>query len=94
MIFVGNIPIDSEAWKLHKFFKEHGKIEKIWFWSFLTGHQASNHKLAFHNKEIGVIKQTKNAYVLFETKEAAENALVLNGELFEGHHLRVDREEK
>ena len=36
-------------------------------------------------------RATKNAYVVFKTTEFTENAIDLNGHLFEDHHLRVDR---
>jgi nucleolar protein 12 len=38
----------------------------------------------------GVQKDNKNAYILFESKEAQQKALELNQSLFMDKHLRVD----
>ena len=45
MVFVGNIPLDVEPKWVHALFKDAGKLEKIWFRSFLLDKQFESSKI-------------------------------------------------
>lgn len=73
---MGNVPISTQPEQLKALFKECGKIEKIWFRSQAvdpTDKKPAKAKIIsrdFSEKT----KNSKNAYLLFSSKEEAEKA--------------------
>jgi RNA recognition motif-containing protein len=100
-IFFGNVPIETKANALKTMLREllgDGCIESVRFRSIAVAgtkvNEANNFKLY---RKASAIKEkykedraTKNAYVVFKTVEFAEQAVELNGHLFQDNHLRVD----
>ena len=65
-LFVGNVALNATVKDLKKLFKQHGKVEKVWFRSFATTLDSKKPERAkIISKEYGVQKDSKNAYVLF-----------------------------
>jgi nucleolar protein 12 len=98
-IFVGNVPLETKAEKLQKFFSSFGKVESVRFRSVaVTGvplekynqkalKKVSAIKGAFNTEA----KSSKNAYVVFVEAESVSKAVKeANGVIFNGVHLRVD----
>lgn len=92
--FVGNTPLTAGPSEIKKLFKPYGDIEKVWFRSIACDHESKiTHKGKIIKQQYGDQKDSKNAYVLFKTKDSAERAAKsMNQTLFEGKHLRVDVE--
>ena len=101
-VFFGNVPIATKANALKRMLREllgDGCVESLRFRSVAVAgtkvKDANNYKLYRKASAIkGKYKEgrmTKNAYVVFKTVEFAEQAIELNGHLFEDNHLRVDR---
>ena len=101
-LFFGNIPIETKANALKSMLREmlgDGCVESIRFRSVAVAgtkvKEGNNFKLYRKASAIkGKYKEgraTKNAYVVFKTDEFTEQALELNGHLFEDNHIRVDR---
>ena len=90
--FVGNLPLTATPKLLKSLFREHGKVEKVWFRSLPTTTDSKLPvKAQIIKKEFVEQKDNKNAYVLFETKEAADQAAkALNQREVDGKHIRVD----
>ncbi|XP_076345776.1 uncharacterized protein LOC143244633 isoform X2 [Tachypleus tridentatus] len=90
-VFVGNLPNTTDSKAIKTLFKHFGKIQSVRIRSAIP----VKPKLP---KRVAVIKQTFhpernniNAYIVFSSIQSAEEAVSLNGTLFKGHHLRVDR---
>jgi nucleolar protein 12 len=92
-LFVGNVPLDTGAEELKKLFKEHGKVEKIWFRSHaLDPNEKQPAKARIILRQFsGQTKSSKNAYILYSEKEETEKAAkeMANMKLGE-RHLSVD----
>jgi RNA recognition motif-containing protein len=91
--FVGNLPLDTNAKVLRQLFSKSGKVEKVWFRSVATVMDSKLPvKAKIIMKEYSEQKNSKNAYILFETVEQAKTAsLALNQhQLPGGNHIRVD----
>ena len=101
-VFVGNVPIVCDEKALKRFLREalgEGCIESLRYRSVAVAgtkvSEANNYKLyrkasaiqGKYNPE----RDSKNAYVVFKTEDLAEDALDLNGCLFQERHLRFDR---
>ena len=93
-VFVGNIQLEVNPKALWKYFKSCGKIEKIWFRSIPINELSAPRKAAVSSKNYGTQKTSKNAYVLFVEPASLDEALKLNGTLWKGRTLRVDRDGK
>ncbi|KAI7902532.1 uncharacterized protein BX663DRAFT_511380 [Cokeromyces recurvatus] len=92
-VFVGNLTtecIEKEGYKqLKARFAECGKIESIRFRSIAFA-QPMNRKAAFLARKLHPDREALNAYIVFKTKESADEACKLNGIVFMDKHLRVD----
>ncbi|KAI9481180.1 MAG: putative nucleolar protein [Benjaminiella poitrasii] len=92
-VFVGNLTIEcieKEGYKqLKARFADCGKIESIRFRSIAFA-QPMNRKAAFLSRKLHPDREALNAYIVFKTKEAANEACKLNGTVFMDKHLRVD----
>eukprot|EP01120_Amphizonella_sp_Union-15-10_P013335 TRINITY_DN6172_c0_g2_i1.p1 TRINITY_DN6172_c0_g2~~TRINITY_DN6172_c0_g2_i1.p1 ORF type:complete len:431 (-),score=80.14 TRINITY_DN6172_c0_g2_i1:19-1311(-) len=93
-IFVGNLPLETKEKKLRSIFTPYGKIETIRFRSepFSNPH---NVKIRSHvEKDFIPNRTSKNAYIQFETVEAAKAALAQDNAKFgppdNRKHIRVD----
>ncbi|KAJ3068419.1 Nucleolar protein 12 [Rhizoclosmatium hyalinum] len=93
-VFVGNLPVATTqkavSKKLLALFKQHGPVESIRFRSIAFLNNVPR-KVSYLAKEFHPDRDTLNAYIVYKTKEAAAKALDLNGHVFEGKHLRVDK---
>jgi nucleolar protein 12 len=91
-VFVGNIPLDASQKKVKKFFMQCGKVEKVWFRSVPVAEDSKKpQKAKIIAGEYGMTKDSKNAYVLFTSKDDALKAKhELNQKLFIEKHIRVD----
>ncbi|RPB24746.1 RNA-binding domain-containing protein [Terfezia boudieri ATCC MYA-4762] len=93
-VFLGNVPsiaISSKSsYKILKsVFSAPGKIFKLRFRSIAFSEQIPR-KAAFATHKLHEKQQTVNAYVVYQTKEAAREALKLNGSVVLDRHIRVD----
>jgi nucleolar protein 12 len=70
-------------------FSAPGKIFKLRFRSIAFSEQIPR-KAAFATHKLHEKQQTVNAYVVYQTKEAAREALKLNGSVVLDRHIRVD----
>ena len=89
---MGNLPLEATQKQVKKVFKECGQIEKIWFRSICTQEESKKSERAkILKKMYGSAKDSKNGYVLFQSKQAALDAKEkFNASKFEDKHLRVD----
>ena len=72
---MGNLPLETSAKQLKSLFKEHGEIEKVWFRSIACDvNSPLPHKAKIILSQFGEQKDSKNAYLLFSTKEEAKHA--------------------
>ncbi|KAF8467759.1 hypothetical protein BDZ91DRAFT_723028 [Kalaharituber pfeilii] len=93
-VFLGNVPsiaISSKAsYKtLKRAFSGPGKIAKLRFRSVAFSEQIPR-KAALAAHKLHEKQQTVNAYIVYKTKEAAREALKLNGTVVLDRHIRVD----
>ncbi|XP_005184003.1 RNA-binding protein 34 [Musca domestica] len=82
-VFVGNLPVTTKRVQLIKLFKKYGPVNSIRMRT-AAGQILYKHKM---RKASGAL----NAYVVLQSKTAAEKALELNGTEFKGMHLRVTK---
>ncbi|TPX71798.1 hypothetical protein SpCBS45565_g00935 [Spizellomyces sp. 'palustris'] len=96
-IFVGNLPLSvtekAGVKELKKVFVHYGNLKSIRFRS-IARLENMPRKVAFITKNFHPGRDTLNAYIVYGEKESAEKALVENGKLFMGKHIRVDRSVK
>ncbi|KAG5178517.1 hypothetical protein JKP88DRAFT_261309 [Tribonema minus] len=86
-VFVGNVPVKLKRDKIASFFKEYGKVETV----LEAGNQALMRKACIATGKINEkVKDSVNAYIVFQDAESARAALAANGRELNGHHLRVD----
>jgi RNA recognition motif-containing protein len=71
--FVGNLPLDMTAKVLRNLFNKFGKVDKIWFRSVATIMDSKLPvKAKIIMKEYSEQKNSKNAYILFDSVEQAK----------------------
>ncbi|KND02361.1 uncharacterized protein SPPG_02831 [Spizellomyces punctatus DAOM BR117] len=96
-IFVGNLPLSvtekAGVKELKKLFSQYGNLKSIRFRS-IARLENMPRKAAFITKNFHPGRDTLNAYIVYGEKESVEKALVENGKLFMGKHIRVDRSVK
>lgn len=93
-IFVGNLSIDVISSKRSQkdvtdHFKQFGKIKSIRFRSIAQGNNKPK-KVTYIKKTFDESQEAINAYIVYENKQDALNAVKLNGTVFGKTHLRVD----
>ncbi|KAI9310440.1 hypothetical protein BX666DRAFT_2032824 [Dichotomocladium elegans] len=92
-IFVGNVPIQCaekpHTKALKRKFAEFGEIESMRFRSMAFS-ETIPRKAAFITKKFHSNRSVTNAYIVYKSKEAADKALVMDGQVFMDKHLRVD----
>ncbi|KAJ3346972.1 Nucleolar protein 12 [Entophlyctis luteolus] len=94
-VFVGNLPVETArskaaTKKLLSLFKKFGTIESVRFRSVAFANTMPR-KVSFLAKEFHANRDSLNAYVVFKNEASVAKALELNGKIFEGKHLRVDK---
>ncbi|KAJ3103254.1 Nucleolar protein 12 [Physocladia obscura] len=94
-VFIGNLPINTASSKpaskkLLTLFKKHGTVESIRFRSIAFANTMPR-KVSFIAKEFHSDRDSLNAYIVFKDEESVDKALDLNGKIFQGKHLRVDK---
>uniref|UniRef100_A0A1B6KSC6 RRM domain-containing protein n=1 Tax=Graphocephala atropunctata TaxID=36148 RepID=A0A1B6KSC6_9HEMI len=88
-IFVGNLPNKTTHRNVKKLFGKFGPILHARLRCAVRKELKTPKKLAIIKKQFHEDNTHINAYVKFKTMESCKSALIMNGELFEGHHLRV-----
>jgi len=91
-IFVGNLPTSVTRRDIVKVFKEAGEIDTVRLRSIVPSKVKLSKKVASIKKEIAAdSKDNINAYVKYKNSEGALAALKMNGTMFGGHRLQVDK---
>lgn len=88
---MGNVSIETEKKSLIKYFKQFGKIEKLWFRSLPTDPniKITRRAKAITGKNIEGCTN-KNCYILYAEKSAIKKAIDgANNKVFENKHLHV-----
>lgn len=93
-VFVGNVSnsvvTSKSSYKLFKkLFSKYGKVESIRFRS-ISFDEPVPRKVAFKRKSLHSSRDTINAYVVFQDKQASTKSTQLNATIFDHNHLRVD----
>ncbi|XP_066139376.1 uncharacterized protein [Euwallacea fornicatus] len=88
-LFVGNIPIGIPKKEIQKHFRKHGEIDSVRIRGVPVADVKTPKKVAAIKKEFHPDRTSVFAYIRFKKIEDAKNAEIENGELFHGHHLRV-----
>ncbi|KAK7204687.1 hypothetical protein BZA70DRAFT_279770 [Myxozyma melibiosi] len=93
-IFIGNlannvISSKTEYGKLKKHFAQYGKIESIRFRSVAFSEMLPR-KVAFIKHKLHEKRHAVNAYIVFETEDAARKSLAANSTVLLDRHIRVD----
>ncbi|CDS08395.1 hypothetical protein LRAMOSA09758 [Lichtheimia ramosa] len=93
-IFIGNVPVacceeKSKSKALKRTFATYGAIESMRFRSTAFS-ETLPRKAAFIAKKFHDQRSVTNAYIVYKSKESADKALAMNGQLFMDKHLRVD----
>ncbi|XP_061889060.1 RNA-binding protein 34 [Entelurus aequoreus] len=91
-VFVGNLPLSCTKKTLRGLFKHDGAIESIRFRSVAPEDPSVSRKVAAIKRQAHPLKQSVNAYVVFQDKDGVAKALKRNGvELEKDIFIRVDR---
>lgn len=88
-IFVGNLPNTINHKDLTKLFRKFGKILNSRFRCAIRKELKIPKKLAVIKQEFHDDSKHINAYVKFFSFDSCKAALKMNGEIYQGHHLRV-----
>ncbi|KAI7875173.1 RNA-binding domain-containing protein [Lichtheimia hyalospora FSU 10163] len=93
-IFIGNVPVacceeKSKSKALKRTFATYGAIESMRFRSTAFS-ETLPRKAAFITKKFHDQRSVTNAYIVYKSKESADKALAMNGQVFMEKHLRVD----
>ncbi|KAI8840374.1 RNA-binding protein 34-like protein [Chytriomyces cf. hyalinus JEL632] len=93
-IFIGNLPVKAAekatTKKLMALFKPFGSIESLRFRSIAFSNNLPR-KVSYLAKEFHPDRDSMNAYLVYKDEESVDKALGMNGQVFEGKHLRVDK---
>nr|XP_061843974.1 RNA-binding protein 34-like [Nerophis lumbriciformis] len=91
-VFVGNLPLSCTKKTLRGLFKQDGAIESIRFRSMAPEDPSVSRKVAAIKRQAHPLKQSVNAYVVFQDQDGVAKALKRNGvELEKDVFIRVDR---
>uniref|UniRef100_A0A1B6EPP7 RRM domain-containing protein n=1 Tax=Cuerna arida TaxID=1464854 RepID=A0A1B6EPP7_9HEMI len=88
-IFVGNLPNKTTLKDVKKLFGIFGPILNARLRGAVRKELKTPKKLAIIKREFHEDSNHINAYVKFKSFESCKSALIMNGELYEKHHLRV-----
>lgn len=88
-VFIGNVPIGTTQTKLKKRFSVYGPIETIRFRSVPVPDEKTPKKVAAIKQEFHSKRTSLHSYIKFEKAEDSQKALVENGRVYDGHHMRV-----
>lgn len=80
-IFIGNLPRTAKQGMMKTLFKPYGRVLTIRFRTFDGVHLL--------NKKDRKEAKSLNCYIRFETKQEAEAACAMNGQMVEGNRIRV-----
>jgi len=89
-IFVGNLPTTSKKKQLKKLFADFGKVETVRFRCAGRPDLKTTKKVAVITGKFHDDRDNINAYVRFFKEEEALAACAHNGQVVEGHTIRVD----
>lgn len=93
-IFVGNLPNKLDHREVAKLFKSCGPVESARIRSVVPEKEKLSPKVALITKRLHPKVDAVNAYVVFaktDDDECIKKALAMNGQVIDGHHIRVDR---
>ena len=89
-IFVGNVPHDITGKKLRKLFDRYGGVESVRLRCPPRADPRVPKKVAVIKRDFHPERSSMHAFIRFVDAESAHKALVLNGTVFQDHHIRVD----
>ncbi|BFZ21373.1 hypothetical protein BsWGS_24412 [Bradybaena similaris] len=89
-VFVGNCPLTADKKKLKQLFREFGEIEAVRFRCAPSADPNLPKRATVITKNFHEQCDNFISYVVFKEEKAAKKALVRNGHLLDGLHLRVD----
>ncbi|XP_054635698.1 RNA-binding protein 34 [Dunckerocampus dactyliophorus] len=91
-VFVGNLPVNCTKKMLHSLFRDNGSIQSIRFRSMVREDPSMSRRVAAIKRQAHPLKQSINAYVVFEDSDGVSKALERNGvEIEKDFFIRVDR---
>lgn len=89
IILVKNLPIKIKRKTVHHFFAKFGKIDAVWLRCAALADPAMPKKVAVIKQEFHPNRQSISAFVRFEEKESAQEALSMTGCEFQERHIAV-----
>ncbi|KAI9559682.1 hypothetical protein GHT06_013687 [Daphnia sinensis] len=89
VILVKNLPIKIKRKTIHHFFAKFGKIDAVWLRCAALADPAMPKKVAVIKQEFHPNRQSISAFVRFQTKESAKQALSATGCEFQERHIAV-----
>ncbi|KAH9487683.1 RNA-binding protein 34 [Bulinus truncatus] len=89
-LFIGNCPLSADKKTLKKLFQEFGEIETVRFRCAPPADPHLPRRAIVITKNFHEECNNMVAYVVFKEEDAAQKALVRNGHLLDGLHIRVD----
>ncbi|XP_032793718.2 LOW QUALITY PROTEIN: RNA-binding protein 34 [Daphnia magna] len=89
VILVKNLPINIKRKTVHHFFAKFGKIDAVWLRCAALADPAMPKKVAVIKQEFHPNRQSISAFVRFQTKESAKQALSMTGCEFQERHIAV-----
>ncbi|KAK9812953.1 hypothetical protein WJX72_006275 [[Myrmecia] bisecta] len=94
-VFVGNLPLATKRKALTKLFSQYGTVQSVRLRSVpVKPDLKMPRKAAILSGNLSETRGIANAYIVFESTEAADAALAQNMQELGGLHVRVDRAAK
>lgn len=90
-IYVGNLPLSTTQQQLKSLFRECGAIESARLRCAIAADPKLPKKAVVIKKAYHKEANSIGGYVRFKEVHSVAEAIKLNGTVYEGHHLRVDR---
>lgn len=103
-VFIGNLATSAteraNTKELKKIFSQFGTLKSIRYITFKSRFRSiafaekMPRKVSFITKKFHEGRDSLNAYIVYEESSSADASLTLNGSVFQGKHIRVDKAEK
>lgn len=90
-IYIGNVPKDVKEARIKSEFRKYGIIETLRVRGVVPDSPKKSYKVATIKKQIHAKVTSICVFIVYKTEESAKAALAMNGKLFDGNYLRVDR---
>lgn len=89
-VFVGNLPNTVTKKEIIKYFRKFGSIVNTRLRCAAVSDPRIPKKVSVIKKNFHKDRSNIHAFICFNDENSANHALEANGDLFDGHHLRVD----